>query len=325
MLKGLLLLFAGLALIIKGGDWFVTSAVRIAELLRMPRVVIGATLVALATTLPELSVSVMSALRRESDLAMGNAVGSVICNIGLILGLSGIMKRVVVHPPSLLRPLLVMFGLGALTMGMALDLRVSRFEGLILVAAGVAYFAADFMISFRNRARADVREAEQIQKDLAVKRGFFKTAPGTAVMFAGGGILVVAGSRLLVDGAILVAGVLGVPAIVIGLTVVALGTSFPELVTAVASARKNVSDLSVGNILGANVANLSLVVGAAALIQDVNVDRTTRAFSLPAMLAFMILLLVFLLTNKRLYRGEGYAMLAGYIVYIGVLAVLMLA
>jgi cation:H+ antiporter len=322
MLIGLLTLLSGLALIVKGGDWFVTAAVRIAELLRMPRVVIGATLVALATTLPELSVGVMSGLRGESDLALGNAVGSVICNIGLILGLTAVMKNVTANPLALRRPLLAMFALGGMTLLMALDLRLSRYEGLALLTCGVVYFVVDFLVAFRNREPADVREASRIEKDLAVRRGFFKTAPGTAVLFVSGAVLVVAGSRLLVDGAIRVAGLLGIPPIVIGLTLVAVGTSFPELVTAVTSSRKNVSDLSVGNILGANVANLSLVVGAAALIQNVKVDRSARDFSLPAMLVFMTLILVFLVTGKPLSRREGFILLGAYGIYVGAVAVL---
>lgn len=319
----ILLLVAGLALIVKGGEFFVAAAMRLAEFLRMPRVVIGSTLVSLATTCPEMVVSVTSGLRGEPGLAVGNAVGSVLCNIGLVLGTTAALKNVDIHWRSLVLPLSVMFAAGVALMLMTLDLALTRGQGAALFAAGAAYFAWDFISTWRVRKPAEVAEATAIEKEITASRwAWLRTRQGTAVQFLLGAAVVVLGSRLLVDGAVNVAAGIGVPAIVIGLTVVAIGTSLPEFITAISSTRKDVSDLAVGNVLGANIANLTLVVGAAAVIRDVRMDRLTQLFNFPAMLGVMLLLVWMLRTDKRLSRREGVALLAVYAIYLAFLVVL---
>lgn len=322
MALDLILLFTGLVLIIKGGDWFVTAAVRLAEYLRMPRVVVGSTLVSLATTTPELVVSIMAGVKGESGLAVGNAVGSVVCNIGLILGVTATLKQVEIHWRALALPLGVMFAAGLALFLMTLDLQLGRAQGAVLLAAGAAYFVFDFVKSFRDRKPQDVQEAAAIAQDQVAGRRFLETRLGAVVQFLLGAAVVVAGSRLLVDGAVNVAGRLAVPALIVGLTVVALGTSLPELVTAITSARQNVSDLSVGNVLGANIANLTLIVGTAAVIRDVQMDRLTQLFNLPAMLGVMALLAWMLRSDRRLTRREGVVLLAVYGVYLALVVTL---
>lgn len=322
----LLMLLGGLALIVKGGGFFVAAAVRLAEFLRMPRVVIGSTLVSLATTTPELVVSIMAGLRGASGLAIGNAVGSCICNIGLILGVTALLKNVDVHFRALRTPLLAMFGFGVLLFLMTLDLSLSRWQGALFLAGGVGYFVWDFQQHWRDRKPADIAEAVEIKREVSRARwGWVETRPGTILQFLFGAVIVVAGSRLLVEGAVGVASRLGVPPIIIGLTVVAIGTSLPELVTAITSSRQAVSDLAVGNVLGANIANLSLIVGTAAVIHDVGLDRLTQLFNFPAMLAIMALLLWMLWTDRRVTRREGAILLAVYAAYIVVLATLTIA
>lgn len=264
----------------------------------------------------------MAGLKGESGLAVGNAIGSVICNIGLILGVTAAIKHVDVHWRALRLPLLAMFGLGALVFVMTLDLRLSRGQGAVLLSLGAAYFVFDFGRSFRDRKPQDIAAAQAIGQEKLAGRRFLETKPGTALQFLGSAVVVVLGSRLLVDGAVNVAGKLGIPSIIVGLTVVAVGTSLPELVTAITSSRQNVSDLSVGNVLGANIANLSFIVGTAAVIQDVTVDRATRLFNFPAMLVVMTLLLVFLRTDKRVTRREGFALLGAYALYLSALVAL---
>ena len=320
MLTDLFVLLAGLMLIIKGGDLFVAAAVRIAEFLRMPRVVIGSTLVSLTTTMPEVVVSVTAGLREESDLALGNAVGSCICNLALILGVTAVIKQVAVHPKTLRVPLAAMAGFGVLVFLMTLDLALVRWQGLLLLAGGGGYFAWDFWRHWRARAPAELREAAVIEHDLAQmdapRLRWFQTRAGTAVQFAAAAAIVVVGSRLLVDGASSVAAALGIPTIVIGLTIVSVGTSLPELVTAITSARKAVSDLAVGNLLGANIANLTLVVGAAAAIHDIGMSRVTQLFNFPALLFLMGLLCWMLVKEPRLTRLEGKVLLACYAAYL---------
>lgn len=326
MLTDLVLLFAGLFLIIKGGDLFVAAAVRLAEFLKMPRVVIGSTLVSLATTSPELTVSIMAGVKGEPGLALGNAVGSCICNIGLILGVTAAIKHVDVHPRALRTPLTAMFGFGALVFLMTLDLELVGWQGIVLLAGGVFYFTWDFWQHWRDRKPADVREAGAIEKELAAARWrWFLTGPGTTVQFAGGALIVVCGSHLLVEGASGAAVRLGIPSMIIGLTLVAVGTSLPELITAITSSRKSVSDLAVGNVLGANIANLTFIVGTAAVIHRVTLDRLTQVFNFPAMLGIMLLLLWMLLTDRRVTRREGAILLVTYGIYIAVVAVLTAA
>lgn len=316
-----LLLFLGLILIIKGGDLFVSAAVRIAEFMRMPHVVVGSTLVSLATTTPELVVSVMAGAKGESGLAVGNAVGSVICNIGLILGVTATLKHVDVHTRALRTPLVAMFACAVGLFLMTLDLELARWQGVVLLALGAGYFAWDFLQHARDHKRADIVEATDIEETIAGRFQWFHTRLGTAVQFALGAGIVVFGSRLLVDSAVNVASAVGVPPIIIGLTVVAVGTSLPELVTAITSSRKSVSDLAVGNVLGANIANLTLVVGTAATLHAVHMDRFTQLFNFPVMIAMMCVLLWMMTTDRRVTRREGVTLLVIYGAYLTALVV----
>jgi len=326
MFRDLLLLLGGLALIVKGGDFFVAAAIRIAEFLRMPRVVIGSTLVSLTTTMPELVVSLTAGLKGESGLAVGNAVGSVICNIGLILGITATIKHVEVHFRVMRQPLLVMSGTAVLLFLMTLDLRLVRWQGVLLLAGGLAYFCFDFISHWRDRRPADQAEAQAIEAGVTRTRfAWLETSWGSAMQFAVGAAIVVLGSRFLVDGAVGLATRMGIPSIVVGLTVVAVGTSLPELVTAITSSRKSVSDLAVGNVLGANIANLTLIVGTAAVVQNVTMDRLTQLFNFPAMLAVMAVLVWMLWTDRRVTRREGVTLVVIYGIYLTAILILTLA
>jgi cation:H+ antiporter len=296
--------------------------VRIAEILRMPRIVIGSTLVSLATTTPELVVSILSGARGVSGLALGNAVGSCICNIGLILGLSAAFRQIDVHLKVLRLPLLMMGGTAVLLVILTLDLQISRWQGWLLAALGVGYFFYDFSSHRRPAAPAMISEARAIQEHETEPVRWVHTKRGTIAVFALGAGLVVVGSRLLVDGAVAVAVAMGIPSLVIGLTVIAIGTSLPELVTAISSVRQRVSDLSVGNILGANIANLTLIVGTAASLSEVRVSRENLILNLGALLGLMVLLVWFIRSDRRITRREGLAMVVYYGVYVAVLVVM---
>lgn len=321
----LLSLFAGLALIIKGGDLFVASSVRLAELLRMPRVVIGSTLVSLATTTPELVVSILSGLKGESGLAVGNALGSCICNIGLIIGIMAVSKPVEIHFHTLRTPLTFMTGCGLLLLALSLDLTITRLQGGFLLLLGLGYFAWDFSRNLKRSAQSGTKAHDAPQHDAPVENTWLRTKQGTVAVFLTGAIVVTIGSKLLVDGAVGIADVLKIPPLLIGLTVVAVGTSLPELVTALTSSRKNVSDLSIGNVLGANIANLTFIVGAAAVFQDVTVSRSDQMFNFPAVLVFFGLLIWMMYTDHRISRREGAMLLVAYSLYLGVLLLVALS
>jgi cation:H+ antiporter len=322
------LLALGLALLIKGGEIFVSAAVRIAGFLRMPRVVIGSTLVSLATTTPELMVSIMAGATGEANLAVGNAVGSCICNIGLILGLTAALKHVDVQLGSLRRPLGAMFGFGVLLLLLSLDLHISHWQGLLLIAGGLAYFSYDFVQNARQREPEKVAEARAIAEDVGQapqRLARFHSRRGSFVQFFAGAVVVIAGSRLLVSSAVQVAGALGIPSILIGLTVVAVGTSLPELITAVSSSRQNASDLAVGNILGANIANLTFILGTAAVLSEVSFSRPAQLYNFLALLALFGLLLWMMLTDRRITRSEGVTLIVFYVFYVSGLVLLAAA
>jgi cation:H+ antiporter len=319
-----LLLVAGLTLIVKGGDMFVGAAVRIAGFLRMPRVVIGSTLVSLATTSPELVVSIMAGTKGESELAVGNAVGSCVCNIGLILGVTAAIKQIDVHPKSIRVPLFALFSFAVLLFAMMTDLTLSPTQGGLLVALGLGYFIFDFVRHSCDTKPADIAEAIQIEEAIEKRSAWLETKWGTAAQFFTAACIVVVGSKLLVDAAVNVAGAMGIPSIIIGLTVVAVGTSLPEFITALTSSRKAVSDLAVGNILGANIANLSLIVGTAALLHEVKIDRPTELFNFPALLISLLLLVYVIHTDNRVTRRQGALLLSFYGLYIGALIALTL-
>lgn len=319
MLVDLLWLLAGLALVVKGGDYFVSASVRLAELLRMPRVVIGSTLVSLATTTPEITVSILSGIKGEPGLAVGNAVGSCICNFGLILGLLAVLKHVDTHPRALRVPLWAMLAAGLLVFGLSFDLRLGSLEGIGLLFLGTSYFVFDFVRHKRSTRPLEIVEATQIEQERVHGRAWARNWWGTIIHFLLGAGLVILGCKLVVDGAVGLAMGLGVPPIVIGLTVVALGTSMPELVTAITSSRRNVSDLAVGNLLGANIANLTLVIGSAAVLHELTMDRMVQLLNFPGLLVVIVLGFVFLVSGQRLTRREGVMLLGYYAVYIGVL------
>jgi cation:H+ antiporter len=212
--------------------------------------------------------------------------------------------------------------LGIALFVMTLDLSLARWQGVLLIMAGAAYFAYDFIHSARQRKPEEVAEAKAIEKAVSKGLAWFQSRPGTAVQFTLGAGTVVFASRMLVDAAVNIATALGIPPLVIGLTVVALGTSLPELITAIGSAKRQVSDLSVGNILGANIANLSLVIGVAAALTPVTMTRLTQLFDFPAMLALMGLLVWTLWTQHRLTRREGVILLVSYAAYIATVVIL---
>lgn len=314
-----------MALIIKGGDLFVSSSVRIAEILRIPRVVIGSTLVSLATTTPELTVSILSGIKAESGLAVGNAVGSCICNLGLILGVLAAIKHVEVNPQALRPTFGVMLGFGVLLLVLSWDLLLDRPQGVLLVALGIGYFILDFWRHQRPASASVDAEAAELETEFVARHSWLKSGRGAALQFLAGTALVVGGSKLLVESAVHVAQALGLSPLVIGLTIVAVGTSLPELITAITSSRRNVSDLAVGNLLGANIANLTLIAGSAAGMHAVPMKRMTLLVNFPAMLGLMLLAFWMMSTDRRVTRREGAILLLTYVTYLVVLVSLAVA
>ncbi|MDY5410195.1 MAG: calcium/sodium antiporter [Gemmiger sp.] len=315
MLIPVLLFIVGLLFLIKGGDWFVDGASALARRFHLPELLIGATVVSIGTTLPEVMVSTMSALSGHGEIAYGNAIGSVICNAALIAAITIAVRPGKVDPKTLKIPVLFFFAAAAVYCVAAYGFgKFTRPMGLIMLAMFVAYMAAN-VIQMKN-VPAEQHDDEEEAMPL----------PKMLVLLVAGAVLIAVGANLLVDNGTLIAQALGVPESVIALTFVALGTSLPELVTAITSLIKGHSDLSLGNVVGANVFNLILVSGVSITLAPFTVPQSATIFGmnsslvleLPVMLAVMVLLTVPALLKGKLSRAQGVALLVIYAVFCGI-------
>ena len=315
MLIPVLLFIVGLLFLIKGGDWFVDGASALARRFHLPELLIGATVVSIGTTLPEVMVSTMSALSGHGEIAYGNAIGSVICNAALIAAITIAVRPGKVDPKTLKMPVLFFFAAAAVYCVAAYGFgKFTRPMGFIMLAMFVAYMAAN-VIQMKN-APAEQHDDEEEAMPL----------PKMLVLLVAGAVLIAVGANLLVDNGTLIAQALGVPESVIALTFVALGTSLPELVTAITSLIKGHSDLSLGNVVGANVFNLVLVSGVSVTLAPFTVPQSATIFGmnsslvleLPVMLAVMVLLTVPALLKGKLSRAQGVALLVIYAVFCGI-------
>ena len=315
MLIPVLLFIVGLLFLIKGGDWFVDGASALARRFHLPELLIGATVVSIGTTLPEVMVSTMSALSGHGEIAYGNAIGSVICNAALIAAITIAVRPGKVDPKTLKMPVLFFFAAAAIYCVAAYGFgKFTRPMGFIMLAMFVAYIAAN--IHQMKNAPAEEHEEEEETMPL----------PRMLMLLVLGAVLIAMGANLLVDNGTLIAQALGVPESVIALTFVALGTSLPELVTAITSLIKGHSDLSLGNVVGANVFNLVLVSGVSVALAPFTVPQSATIFGMnsslvleiPVMIAVMVLLTAPALVRGKLSRVQGVALLVIYAVFCGI-------
>lgn len=305
----ILLFVVGLVLIIKGGDWFVDSAVFIANLTGIPKFIIGATIVSVATTLPELTVSVTGVIDGELDLAVGNAVGSVTANIGLIMGISLVcMPAVIKRSQFWLK--------GVLMSAAALLLWILCKDGTLHMLPSFALFVLLAVYVWDNirDAKNDVGSDE---RELVDK----KELPQQLVMFVVGVAAIVVGSKLLIEYGSEIALLLGVPSAIIGVTMVAIGTSLPELITTLTAIRKRESSMSIGNIIGANIIDLALILPICSVVSDGKLTIAEQSYALDMPMCFAMTLIAVLpsLIKGKLYRWQGILMLALYAVYVVIL------
>ena len=315
MLIPVLLFIVGLLFLIKGGDWFVDGASALARRFHLPELLIGATVVSIGTTLPEVMVSTMSALSGHGEIAYGNAIGSVICNAALIAAITIAVRPGKVDPKTLKIPVLFFFAAAAIYCVAAYGFgKFTRPMGFIMLAMFVAYIAANI----HQMKNAPAEEHEEEEETLPLRR--------MLMLLVLGAVLIAMGANLLVDNGTLIAQALGVPESVIALTFVALGTSLPELVTAITSLIKGHSDLSLGNVVGANVFNLVLVSGVSVALAPFTVPQSATIFGMnsslvleiPVMIAVMVLLTAPALVKGKLSRVQGVALLVIYAVFCGI-------
>ncbi len=312
MLVPVLLFAVGLVLLIKGGDWFVDGATGLARRFHLPELLIGATVVSIGTTLPEVMVSATSALEGHGEIAYGNAIGSVICNTSLIAALTVTLRPGPIDAKTLRLPVAFFFVAAVFYAVIAYATgEFSRPVGLILLALFVVYMVANVRHMKNNPQPAEENEEEAgkanpLGKDL--------------ILLVVGAALIAVGARLLVDNGTKIAEALGVPESVIALTFVALGTSLPELVTAITSIAKGHGALSLGNVIGANFFNLALVSGVSVTLSPFPIPQSAELFGknaslvldFPVMFFVMLLLTVPALLRKKLSRVQGLLLLATY-------------
>ena len=303
----------GLVLLIKGGDWFVDGATGIARRFRLPDIIVGATVVSIGTTLPEVMVSTTGALLGQGAMAYGNAIGSIICNTALIAAISVTCNPGPVNVKTMKMPVLFFFTSAAVYCLAAYGLGTfPRWLGLVMLTIFVIYLIANVRQGLRypEEAHEETSEEEKSPRSLVME----------LVLLVIGAALIAYGANLLVEHGTIIAQKLGVPETVIALTFVALGTSLPELITTITSLKKGHASLGIGNVIGANVFNLVLVSGVAVTIAPFDVpvgklllgQNASLVLDIPLMLLVMLLLTVPALTKKRLSRWQGITLLCIY-------------
>ena len=314
MLVPVLLFLVGFALLIKGGDWFVDGAVGIAHRFHLPELLIGATIVSIGTTLPEVMVSAQAAAEGNAGISYGNAIGSIICNTSLIAALTVAIRPGKVDPKSFRLPTAFFFAAALSYAAVAWTLgRFERWMGIVYLCVFVGYMILSTVQMKKHPELADDGE-EEAAEDTA------KPLWKELALLVVGAAAIALGARFLVDNGTLIAAALGVPDSVIGLTMVALGTSLPELITAITSLIKGHGALSLGNVIGANLFNIILVSGMAITISPfaVPAEKTIAGFNsslvvdLPVMFAVMAILCLPPLKSGKLRRYQGVVLLAIY-------------
>lgn len=312
MFKAILLFLLGFVLLIKGGDWFVEGASRLAKRLKVPELLIGATVVSIGTTLPEVMVSAASAVSGHGEIAYGNAIGSVICNTALIAALTIAIRPAKVDKKTFRIPVLFFFAAAVFYCLVSwLKGSFSRPVGILLLTLFIAYMLLSVRQALKHPEEAGIEAAPEGSPSPLWKE---------LLLLIVGAALIAIGADLLVDNGTIIARGLGVPESVIGLTFVALGTSLPELVTAVTALVKGHSALSIGNIVGANLFNLVLVSGLSVTLNPFTIPQqkliagvnASKAVDLPVMLFVMAFLTLPALKRERLNRFQGVLLLCVY-------------
>ena len=309
MLWQVMILLAGFLFLVKGADWFVEGAACIAKKLGIPQLVIGLTIVAMGTSMPEAAVSVTAAMQQNAGITVGNVVGSNILNILIILGITAVITNVAVQRSTLHYEIPFMLAVTAILLGFGMTGgRITFTEGVIFWILFLTYLGYLFVM-----ARKENAEEEGTVKDFPIWK--------CLLLMVLGGILVVKGSDFAVSGASAIARYFGMSERFIGLTIVALGTSLPELVTSVTAAKRGNAGIAIGNIVGSNIFNILFVIGTAALICPVPFERKFIADTVIAIGAGVVLWLG-TFRNRELRKPCGIVMLLCYAAYFAYLCIM---
>tara|TARA_B100000029_G_scaffold515208_1_gene621117 strand:- start:12296 stop:13222 length:927 start_codon:yes stop_codon:yes gene_type:complete len=299
-------LLTGTTLLYFGGEFLVKGAKNIARIFGVSPIVVGLTIVAFGTSLPELVVSLVAAISGKEAIAIGNVIGSNIANVGLIVGLTCSLFYVAIEGKDFLRDLNIMIGVSIAFLFILFDGQVSRTEGFILFLGIVTYTFYTFFSSKKT--------TEEIEESGSTFQNIGLLIIGMLGLYFG--------SNLFVEGAINLAKNLGITDIIIGMTIVAYGTSLPELATSIVAALKKEGDISIGNIIGSNLFNMMGVVGPVAIISPLKAESSIFLFELPIMLAFSLALYPIILKSNIISRKYASILLLGYISFIASLFIL---
>lgn len=303
-----ILLLVGFVLLIKGADFFVDGSSSVAKMLRVPSLIIGMTIVAMGTSLPECAVSISAALAGNTGVAVGNAVGSNIFNLMVVCGVCCLFCVMPVGKETLVRdfPLSILAAVGLLFLGY-IDMSLGHLDGIMLVLFFALFLFC--MVQSARKARANGQaDGEEEYKILPLWK--------CIVYIVGGAAAIVAGGNLVVDSASAIATNFGMSPNLIGLTIVAFGTSLPELVTSVVAARKKEVDMALGNVIGSNIFNILLVLGVASAISPLHFNME-NVIDIIVLVAMSVIVLLFSWTKQKLVRWEGVVMLLLYAGYTG--------
>jgi cation:H+ antiporter len=325
ILLDILLLIAGLAILLLGGDWLVRGAVALAKKSGIPALIIGLTVVAFGTSAPEMVVSAVAALSNAPGLAIGNIVGSNIANTFLVLGIPALIAPLATQATGVRRNALIALGATCLFIGLTWDRVLSLSDGIILIAGIAGYIAWLGWTAFKAKADPAVAEMADIEHMDAVPISPLKIA----LCLVGGVIALPLGANLIVEGGTGLADVLGVPEAVVGLTVLALGTSLPELATSLVAAMRRQVDMAIGNVIGSNIFNLFAVGGitgitAGAALGGAPVDGEFFRLDYWVMLAAAGVIAGLALSRRALGRAAGGVLFAAYCAYIAALGIMNL-
>ena len=319
----IILFFVGFFLITKGADIFIDCTVKIGRKTGISELILGATIVSFATTLPELTVSVFASIDNYTTMSLGNAVGSIICNTGLILGLVVIISPFKVDKNMFSSKSIILLISVLTLMVLGANGSISRGDGFILIVLLIVFMYSNIKsVSGKNRINSpNNMQSNSCDNIKSSKHENLKVG----VLFVLGLIMMVVGSKLLVDNGVKIANSIGVPQGIISLTVIALGTSLPELVSSLTAIKKKHHGISVGNILGANILNIVSVIGISSLINDLPILSQNMRIDFEFMTIILLIIILPTIKSGKLYRVQGLLLLSSYIIYITTLYFMYLA
>ncbi len=308
LLMPIILFIVGLVIIIKGGDYFVDAARWVSEVAGIPKLIVGATIISLATTLPELLVSSIATIDGNIGIAMGNAIGSVIANIGIGLSLGIIFTPSFINPKEFNSKAIIMIVTTCVLLFFGLSGEINMVHSTILFIILAVYIYSN-ILSVKQSNAEDNTEKPQVSSKIIVKN---------ILMFVFGAAGIIIGADLLVTNGEILARAFGVSDAVIGLTIIAIGTSLPELVTAITSIIKKEGALSVGNILGANIIDMAMILPVCSIISGgtLEVTGSTISVDIPFALFLMVVAVVPTIITKQFKRWQGFVILASYVAYL---------